>query len=390
MLGMKNLTTSSLATPRLLTQDRNPAHQLPHELTERIIDHLHDNVSSLLTCTLVHRLWSSTAQWHLSDVPRYARELDGLEELYAHLQSFPATSHRIRHLVITNLHDSFGHPTLLYEMRTLLPGLESLCLRSCVWSNTTERIPLPAGMHTLHMEQLFLTNSGLRTFLALFDWDLPSSIGSGPRLILHRVNALLDAPAAVLNPRLAVKMIDIVGCETSELFEDLLHTDSHTSLEHLEFQIERGCDPHGIELWLRRGHALKHISFYIALSAANAGISLPLLDGRTTPMDSLEVKVEHGAELTLLQMLSDMRLQVGVVHIGLGYGTSRTELIFRETDFEGHLEIGLGHVRNVRISFASSIKVVNDFHLFSKHFDHTGTGNHVQILSEGLSMMKTV
>jgi hypothetical protein len=84
--------------------------QLPPELIDAILDHLHDDKRALSACSLVHTTWTHTARYHLfADVRIDVGRMNGLRLLQPGSAAIPY----IRHLrIMVNVGRPFWNETL--------------------------------------------------------------------------------------------------------------------------------------------------------------------------------------------------------------------------------------------------------------------------------------
>jgi hypothetical protein len=110
------------------------AWNLPPELDDIIIDHLHDDRDSLAKCALVRRSWLPAARHHFWHDVRLTCTKDGLEKMRSMLDTSPAATYHVRNVVLTQ---KKGEACQWYDLHLLysafkiiscFPSLESVTL----------------------------------------------------------------------------------------------------------------------------------------------------------------------------------------------------------------------------------------------------------------------
>ena len=113
---------------------------LPPEVIDRIIDHLHDDILTLMSCTLVCKAWKPASRFHLfRDVSLggfRGPKLENLPALLEHIESFCAESEtlEIRGWIMT-----IDMLALVLDRMPRLVGLQLNCVQLRFESNATLR-----------------------------------------------------------------------------------------------------------------------------------------------------------------------------------------------------------------------------------------------------------
>lgn len=151
--------------------DANPV--FPPELTDRIIDHLHDDNRSLSACSLVHRNWLPSARYHRFD--RTIVKVQKLRAFRKFLDGIPAIATVITKLSFETINNSLC--TLLpcndiLSTMSKLPYLRHLRFLGVRISDfeieTFSTVDLKL-LHGLSMQHIWLSiQSDMMSFIALF------------------------------------------------------------------------------------------------------------------------------------------------------------------------------------------------------------------------------
>ncbi|KAK7691385.1 hypothetical protein QCA50_004784 [Cerrena zonata] len=126
--------------------------RLPNELTDRVIDHLHDDRTSLNACSVVCQDWRSASQFQL--FRHLSFTLKNPENLMYTMESFwkpppDSVAHYLRHVQTLTLNNGRGHFTrldlnCLGDLSKVLPNVRKLELSNTQWAsaaNSTESKP---------------------------------------------------------------------------------------------------------------------------------------------------------------------------------------------------------------------------------------------------------
>lgn len=147
---------------------------LPTELTDAIIDHLHDHKPSLQNCALVSSAWLSSSRYHLFYALRVRGELPGrgFTDFLAFLDEAPHIRDYIRELTfrvnggITSRSPAVRSvgPYILASVLKSLPALQAISLDNVSWDRnlitgadgrTVEAWPpAPRALHTLTLSRV--------------------------------------------------------------------------------------------------------------------------------------------------------------------------------------------------------------------------------------------
>ncbi|KAH8105265.1 hypothetical protein BXZ70DRAFT_1004782 [Cristinia sonorae] len=149
---------------RLTMQEAARQPRLPQELTDIVIDHLHDDKESLKACTLVSDDWFWPARFHLfnTTVITTSNEKHGLDAFLDSVATSPLQlGHQVRCLHVRGAHDKSQDDflSILDFMKAILPRLPSIrkvTLSRMVWgqgallpSEFTHPMPWELGMLSL-------------------------------------------------------------------------------------------------------------------------------------------------------------------------------------------------------------------------------------------------
>ena len=192
-----------LAIPNMPGTLRSRCHDLPQELTDAIVDHLHDDRPSLQACALVCSAWLDPSRYHLFrslTVSQYGL----LKSTVDFLISCPDVAWYVERFIvlgeeITNLSLKWDHFSLLLSR---LPRLRVLHLTQFVLGvnrtglkdgGTAPLLPLLKYPHAGPVEEIHIDTSNLVTydfaillhFLALFSSIRRLSLTVGRIRLLH-------------------------------------------------------------------------------------------------------------------------------------------------------------------------------------------------------------
>lgn len=168
---------------------------IPNELSDRIIDHLHDDVVTLSACSLTCRSWLPTARYHRFSSVTLGRSFDSFSHL---VEASPDVRAVVESLAIIG--GSWMRPDDIYSpifnrMLSNLPAIQHIRLESLQFREP-KALELPIALKSLTIYNCwFPDGERLSIFLASF-----THIG---RLSLRRIWAIISRGIAVqdLNPR---------------------------------------------------------------------------------------------------------------------------------------------------------------------------------------------
>lgn len=134
----------------------NKARQVPQELIDQFIDHLHDDRKTLKACCMVSRSWKPSSQFHLFCAISVT---DSSDSFAAFLRAYPHIAAYIRHLRFYPAPKNGRITTIICPLHALpvilnrLPQLKSLELDSmcavCLCESPTACQPAPVSLKTL-------------------------------------------------------------------------------------------------------------------------------------------------------------------------------------------------------------------------------------------------
>ncbi|TFK87251.1 hypothetical protein K466DRAFT_663164 [Polyporus arcularius HHB13444] len=146
---------------------------MPAEITDTIIDHLHDNRRALKACSLVRRDWKPAARLHLFNSMSAAPEKCSFNQTVAFLVSKVDISPHIEHFSLSGYRGiSFAD---LEALLKTLPNLRTLTISGVYISKslsdpevTTASAPsTPASLDTLRIKECNVIEEGVDTFFPL-------------------------------------------------------------------------------------------------------------------------------------------------------------------------------------------------------------------------------
>lgn len=130
---------------KLVLQNAVQRARLPQELTDIVIDHLHNDKTSLIACSLVSHDWLWSARYHLfydANITTFNEKRDLEAFLQAVTSSQLQLGNHVRCLRIRGAHDKTrdDFPSILKFLGAILPKLPSIrkiYLSQMVWGQTT-------------------------------------------------------------------------------------------------------------------------------------------------------------------------------------------------------------------------------------------------------------
>ncbi|EKM56550.1 uncharacterized protein PHACADRAFT_253742 [Phanerochaete carnosa HHB-10118-sp] len=138
--------------------------RLPPELCDMVIDHLHDDKTSLALCSLVSASWLRSARYHLFDsIYIYCeKEADAFQKFLDYLRSTPSVCAYIKDICFDGFHeadpDSDGlgetlESTFLSAITALLPSAHSYSFINCQWARSERELPKwkQVPLHSLYI-----------------------------------------------------------------------------------------------------------------------------------------------------------------------------------------------------------------------------------------------
>lgn len=178
---------------------------IPHlaaELTDMIIDHLHDDKASLSNCSVVSRQWLDASQHHLFHTVRLVGVTSqwGVDSFLQLLERIPRLSQYVRTLEVLgdrwysphqHIKASCLGPTHLAAFMSF-PCLRNLTFTSTVWdSDRVAQMPmLPCSLDTLTLSHFTSFGSGAASLKDVLAVITPFSAISKLRLL--RTNVTVD------------------------------------------------------------------------------------------------------------------------------------------------------------------------------------------------------
>ncbi len=138
----------------------SPSTPVPPELTDMVVDHLHDDKPSLSACSLVSRSWLCSARYHMfhSLNIRGLSVVEGFERFLRFLDSAPDVWMFVKelrllgHIVSSSPHAThFCHltPLALLSILSKLQSLRSLTLEGLSWDSSEHNSPRFTAANTL-------------------------------------------------------------------------------------------------------------------------------------------------------------------------------------------------------------------------------------------------
>lgn len=208
------LSTESLFPWPAMTVHTSPP-TIFQELIDLVIDHLHDDKSSLASCSLVAKSWLPCSHFHLFSSLRVAeggkqashdRLVDDFSAFIRFLQydASPRVRSTIRHLILMNdiqPKSSWRYPLLTAERMNYivsqLPFLYSLELHQLIFVGS-EGTLLPSGLAT-HVKRLSVKYIGLSVRVESTLWDLLKSFPGLTHVEISSIDGLKKRPQQELD-----------------------------------------------------------------------------------------------------------------------------------------------------------------------------------------------
>jgi hypothetical protein len=224
-----SVRTEEMATYRKASTS---LHQLPPELTDVVIDHLHDDRNTLLRCSVVCSTWLQPSRYHLfydicvdstklgRSFPEFLSFLYNAQDLCANIRRLSLKSSSSQ----TSVYRYIG-PFLLYKLFDRLPFLRDLELENLCWEPSLEGYHgeslvdwplLSRPLNSLVLRQLIMisgNNNQNRTCQREDIFDLLSIFSSLKCLELDRIrySRINGIPSMRAHPRLQVQQLHIDG-----------------------------------------------------------------------------------------------------------------------------------------------------------------------------------
>lgn len=125
----------------------SPSHVLPQELSDHILDFLHDHQETLRSCNLVSHSWSNSARYHMYHdfIVAATKHEDGVDEFVQFLSEHTDIHGYICNLTIAAPSHGFESAVSVEGIRSVLKYLDNLRTISLEGLSFFERSPASAG-----------------------------------------------------------------------------------------------------------------------------------------------------------------------------------------------------------------------------------------------------
>lgn len=285
--------TTYLSKINVLRRRRAMTWSLPPELDDIILDHFHDDPTTLSRCALVQKSWLPAARYHLWSNLRLNCASDELTKLRTLLTSTsPAVGFYIRSVVVLQ---KKGEACQWYDLNllhytlsvlSLLPNLRTLTLDG-LWfgapkrnglgipfdgdSEQTAEVPVASGIVSSSVQKLAISTCSFDNFEDV--QQLCLSFPSLSRLQFDGVwwgrwahepsqnhRALSDVLASSVAPKMVLRELDLGSCFSRDrVIEWLLDATPANVIETLKLPLIGAYDTRLKELLASMGESLKHL-----------------------------------------------------------------------------------------------------------------------------------